>query len=73
MMNDGTETPKSNISNADEGQGELSTGSSSPSPGNSLPPTNEEADLGNALRNVYQQTVEEDIPQEMLDLLNRLG
>lgn len=73
MIDDGTEKPKSNISNADEGQGERCTVNSSPSTGNSLPPTNEEADLGNALRNVYQQTVEEDIPQEMLDLLNRLG
>lgn len=37
-----------------------------------LPPTNEDADLGTALRSVYQRTVEEEIPQEMLDLLNRL-
>lgn len=37
-----------------------------------LPPANEDADLGTALRSVYQRTVEEEIPQEMLDLLNRL-
>ena len=34
------------------------------------PPTPE---LGNALRSVYQQTVNEDIPPEMLDLLGKLG
>ncbi len=39
----------------------------------SEPLTNEKADLGNALRTVYQRTVEEDVPQEMLDLLRRLG
>jgi len=31
-----------------------------------------EASLGEALRTVYRQTVEEDIPAEMLDLLKRL-
>ncbi len=31
-----------------------------------------EADLGNALRSVYQQTVAEQIPPEMLDLLGKL-
>ena len=31
-----------------------------------------DADLGKALRTVYQQTVDEEIPPEMLDLLNRL-
>lgn len=31
------------------------------------------AELGNALRSVYQQTVNEDIPPEMLDLLGKLG
>lgn len=30
-------------------------------------------ELGNALRSVYQQTVNEDIPPEMLDLLGKLG
>lgn len=34
--------------------------------------TEEEADLGHALRNIYRQTVEEAIPDEMLDLLKRL-
>ncbi|KKW92191.1 MULTISPECIES: NepR family anti-sigma factor [Sphingobium] len=28
--------------------------------------------VGNALRSVYQRTVEEDIPAEMLDLLSKL-
>lgn len=30
-------------------------------------------ELGSALRSVYQRTVEEDIPPEMLDLLGKLG
>ena len=30
-------------------------------------------ELGLALRTVYQRTVEEDIPPEMLDLLGKLG
>jgi hypothetical protein len=30
-------------------------------------------EVGNALRTVYQQTVNEDIPPEMLDLLGKLG
>lgn len=38
----------------------------------SLPPANEDADLGSALRRIYQETVSEDIPDEMLDLLRRL-
>lgn len=31
------------------------------------------ADVGDALRSVYQTTVSEDIPPEMLDLLGKLG
>jgi hypothetical protein len=30
-------------------------------------------EVGNALRTAYQQTVNEDIPPEMLDLLGKLG
>jgi hypothetical protein len=30
-------------------------------------------EVGNSLRMVYQQTVNEDIPPEMLDLLGKLG
>jgi hypothetical protein len=30
-------------------------------------------EVGNALRSVYQQTIDEDIPPEMLDLLGKLG
>ena len=33
----------------------------------------EKHELGSALRTVYQRTVEEDIPPEMLDLLGKLG
>ena len=31
------------------------------------------AEFGQALKTVYQRTVEEDIPPEMLDLLGKLG
>lgn len=34
---------------------------------------NENANLGTALRTIYQEAVEESIPPEMLDLLNRLN
>ena len=34
---------------------------------------NEKAGLGDVLRTVYEQTVQEDIPAEMLDLLKRLN
>jgi len=30
-------------------------------------------DMGSALRTVYQQTVEENVPDEMMDLLGKLG
>ncbi|HEY0626638.1 MAG TPA: hypothetical protein VGD10_07875 [Allosphingosinicella sp.] len=30
-------------------------------------------EVGNALRSAYEQTVNEDIPPEMLDLLGKLG
>lgn len=30
-------------------------------------------DMGSALRSVYQRTVEEDVPDEFLDLLGKLG
>ena len=30
-------------------------------------------DMGSALRSVYQRTVEEDVPGEMMDLLGKLG
>jgi hypothetical protein len=34
---------------------------------------NKKQDMGSALRSVYQRTVEEKIPPEMLDLLGKLG
>ena len=33
----------------------------------------ETPELGKALRSVYQRTIEESIPPEMLDLLGKLG
>ena len=32
-----------------------------------------DAQVGRVLRSVYQQTIDEAVPQEMLDLLNKLG
>ena|GEM_PF-7042263 len=32
----------------------------------------QEKELGNALRSVYQRAIEEAVPDEMLDLLNKL-
>lgn len=37
------------------------------------PYADENANLGTALRRVYQQTVDESVPSEMLDLLKRLN
>lgn len=34
---------------------------------------NPRSDLGDALRAVYRETVAEDVPDEMLDLLRKLG
>lgn len=31
------------------------------------------SDLGQALRSVYQRAIDEDVPAEMLDLLDKLG
>jgi len=36
------------------------------------PSAKEEGQVSNALRSVYQRTVEEEIPSEMLDLLRKL-
>jgi hypothetical protein len=32
-----------------------------------------DSDVGDALRSIYQKTVHEDVPPEMLDLLDKLG
>ena len=32
-----------------------------------------DSDVGDALRSIYQKTVHEDVPLEMLDLLDKLG
>ena len=37
------------------------------------PRPEKKGDVGNALRSIYQQTVDEAIPSEMLDLLGKLG
>lgn len=44
--------------------------SDEPARGKKRPPVPE---VGSALRSAYDQTVNEDIPQEMLDLLGKLG
>ena len=45
-------------------------------PGSERRPRNKKkqsADVGDALRTVYERAVSEDIPPEMLDLLGKLG
>jgi hypothetical protein len=32
-----------------------------------------DSEVGDALRSIYQKTVHEDVPSEMLDLLDKLG
>jgi hypothetical protein len=32
-----------------------------------------DSDVGDALRSIYQKTVHEDVPPEMLDLIDKLG
>ena len=36
------------------------------------PPRNGDRNVGEALRRVYRETVDETVPDEMLDLLNKL-
>ena len=56
-----------------EDEANISTSAPTARPNNgSAVIANEKTGLGDALRDVYQQTVQEDIPAEMLDLLNRL-
>ena len=35
--------------------------------------TEKDSDVGKALRTIYQKTIDESVPQEMLDLLGKLG
>ena len=49
---------------------ESDTADERPAPRKRRPPA---AEFGQALKTVYQRTVEEDIPPEMLDLLGKLG
>jgi hypothetical protein len=41
-------------------------------PARSAPGVDSDPTIGPALRSVYEKTVEEDVPQEMLDLLGKL-
>ena len=67
IVNDGRqETGRLVLS--DDKKGRKKTGAGS-GPGKNGPTR----DVGGALRTVYQKTVEEQIPSEMLDLLGKLG
>ncbi len=48
-----------------------------PETGMSKPPRRKKRsdtpEIGNALRTVYQRTVDEDVPSDLLDLLGKLG
>lgn len=39
----------------------------------SVPGTDSDREMGSALRSVYQQTVEEKVPDDLLDLLGKLS
>ena len=54
--------------------GESPVNGSGPTTPGSVPPSpaGKDPDLGSALRAIYKQTVDEAVPQEMLDLLKRL-
>jgi hypothetical protein len=49
-----------------------SQGKASSGQGKAAPVQGKDRDMGTALRNVYQQTIDEQIPGEMLDLLGKL-
>lgn len=50
----------------------LSLGNKTTKTPSSPPPVGGEKDAGSALRQAYQKTVDEKIPDEMLDLLSKL-
>lgn len=49
------------------------TGKDSPARKSTAKAQAKDRDMGSALRTVYQKTVEEAVPDEMLDLLGKLG
>ena len=49
------------------------TNQKKPMPRPPAPPRSDDPQMGAALRSVYQKTVEEAVPDEMLDLLAKLG
>jgi len=51
----------------------LSLGNKTKKTPSSAPQKGGEKDAGSALRQAYQKTVDEKIPDEMLDLLSKLG
>ena len=67
-----TETMDKDPKHQANDEAEVESGSARKKASRSRPLRNEEANIGTALRAVYQRTVEENIPQEMLDLLKRL-
>jgi hypothetical protein len=61
---DGDRQPKA-ASEGEAGSGSGKTGGRRKRP--------DHPELGNALRSVYQRTVDEDVPPDLLDLLGKLG
>ena len=61
---DGDRRPKADV------DGEAETGSGKAARRRKRP---DHPELGTALRSVYQRTVEEDVPPDLLDLLGKLG
>jgi hypothetical protein len=59
---DGERRRKSEMAEEEQGPRDSARGGKKPQP-----------ELGGALRSAYERTLEEKIPQEMLDLLRKLG
>lgn len=72
---DKTGKSSSSITDANSGEGQNAQSSARDRlAGTELTPfADENINLGTALRKVYQQTVDESVPTEMLDLLKRLN
>ena len=68
-----TEMDGKGRTNAGESSSERTPPGKSAHDANAKDPALGDGSIGNALRSVYQQTIDEDIPHEMIDLLKKLS
>lgn len=63
---------KKEVTTSDNPDGDLAPGKAVPAKkrGNAA---KDDGQVAQALRSVYQRAIEEDVPSEMMDLLNKLG